>query len=92
MNVEVKLVYLSQTDGTCAKFVDMVDEVGQRKDFCSLGELQCKDGGQQLHFEYIPNGQSMVFISISGWYRNTVSIHLMKRTFSGGEITIAAPL
>ncbi len=25
--------------------------------------------------EYIPNDQSMVFISISGWYRNTVSIH-----------------
>ena len=75
VNVEVKLVYLSQTDGTCAKFVDMVDQDGQTKDFCTSGELQCKDGGRQLHFEYIPNGQSMVFISISGQYRNIVSIH-----------------
>ena len=72
--MDIKRLSTAQTDHTCTKFVNMEDEDGQTTDFCMTGELQCKDGGRQLHFEYIPNGQSYVFISISGRYRNTQSV------------------
>ena len=73
VNVEVKRLFTSQTDHTCTKFVNMKGEDGETTDFCTTGELQCKDGGRQLHFEYIPDGQSLVYIGISGRYRNTCS-------------------
>ena len=60
--MEVKRLFTSQTDHTCTKLVKMEDEDGQTTDFCTTGELQCKDGDRQLHFEYIPNGQSFVYI------------------------------
>ena len=71
VNVDVKRLY---NDGNCANFVNMVDEKEKATDFCQAGELQCKNGDRQLHFEYIPNGQTVSFLSISGGYTNRYSV------------------
>ena len=72
-NVDVKRLY---DDGNCTNFVNMVDEKDKPTDFCLAGELQCKAGGRELHFEYIPNGQTVSYLSITGQYRNTMDIQL----------------
>ena len=74
VNLDVKRLY---NDGNCASFVNMVDEEDKPTDFCLAGELQCKDGGRQLHFEYIPSGQTVSYLSISGQYKLqwTLSCH-----------------
>ena len=71
VNVDVKRLL---DGGNCANFVNMVDEEDKPTDFCLAGELQCKDGGRQLHFEYIPNGQNYIYINISGRYPNKYSV------------------
>ena len=68
--MDVKRLY---DDGNCANFVNMVDEEDKPTDFCLAGELQCKNGGRELHFEYIPKGPSVKYLSISGGYTNKYS-------------------
>ena len=77
VNVDVKRLY---DNGNCASFVNMVDEEDQTTDFCLAGELQCKTGGRELHFEYIPNGQTVSYLSISGQYRNTMHTQLLSNS------------
>ncbi|KAK2189526.1 hypothetical protein NP493_103g02031 [Ridgeia piscesae] len=75
VNVDVKGLY---NDGNCASFVNMLDEEDKPTDFCLAGELQCKDGGRQLHFEYIPSSQSVSYLSISVSHKASFKLQCKK--------------